>query len=1166
MLKLEDIKNKQIIRGLLPEADVEVKSVESNGDALSVLVKSIKDGSITEMVISRDMEEKLSVADSAFSSFDADPNDFKLAIEAKRIQWAYLFDPMMAVNSSTVQPLPHQITAVYESMLSKHPLRFLLADDPGAGKTIMAGLLIRELSMRADVQRVLIVAPGSLVDQWQDELRTKFGLYFDIFSREKERLSLGNPFEESNQWIARVDQLSRDEKLQQLLADIEWDLIVVDEAHKLSAHYSGTDIKRTKRYKLGELLGQHTRHFLLMTATPHNGHEDEFQLFLSLLDPDRFFGKATSTLRDSDLNDIMRRMVKEDMRKFDGSRLFPEREAITLDFSLSLREQELYERVTDYVRNEMNRAERIENKGKRNVVGFSLTMLQRRLASSPEAIYQSLKRRHARLNETLQEALKKGQLKSVLPESLLNSDEESDWDDLTPEEQESLDETLTQQTSAAQTVMELKKEIEILEDLERLAYIVANNDEDSKWSNLSTLLQGDVFKQLRKLIIFTEHKDTLNFLRKRISDLVGDPEAVVYICGGVDRKERLKVQEEFRNNPKVRYLIATDAAGEGVNLQNTNMMINYDLPWNPNRIEQRFGRIHRIGQTQTCHLYNLVAKGTREGDVFMRLFTKLEQQRKTLGGRVFDVLGEVFKDVPLKDLLIESIMHDGEDQQQMVLDKVDNVLEREHIEKLLDQNALCMSRFNNERIEAVRKRMDEAEARKLQPCYLRDFMCNAFKRIGGASLVEKENHRYEIKHVPQCIRNREVLTKDGHHLRWPILRNYERVTFAKDNVTQTVKGNLLQAEFLHPGHPLVLSTNAVVQETLADCIARGAILFDEKSDEEDQPKFLALVENGVKEAAGRQNYAARQLNFYYVDLQGGIKLAGAAPHLDLVPLGETDRALLAKDIEHWRRNPLAKSALIAKATVDGKALFDATLQNISSQIDRQLVQVNKRIGSVCRRMDRDCAELVDKQKKKPSQGAEGRIAKLKNQIAELIERKRIRLAELESQKQLFQVPPIIHGMALVIPKGVVLERQGTPISPVDVESRRRIEKIAMDAVMAAERALGNVVVDVSKENKGWDLESTAISDGGKTVRTRYIEVKGRAKGNDKIHVSSNEVIQGFNMRNMSYFLAYVIVDGNLHSEPRYVRTPFTQEPHFAEGGRELLISELDKRAQTAELA
>jgi len=311
MLRLEEIKNNATVSGMEPGVVVRVVTTEPVGtDSLTVYYNT-PDGKLHERMLFRTDEAALSLAEAGRPwAFDASGEDFKLAAEAYRINLAHLFDPMMAVHTSNVEPLPHQITAVYESMLPRQPLRYVLADDPGAGKTIMAGLFIRELLMRADARRVLIVAPGSLVEQWQDEMEEKFGLNFKIFGRDMiENSRGGNPFEDYDQLIARVDQLARNEDLQQKLAHTHWDLVVVDEAHKLSAAYFGNELKKTKRFQLGELLGGVTRHFPLMTATPHNGKEEDFQAWLSLLDSDRFYGKSRDGARKVDVDDLMRRMV-----------------------------------------------------------------------------------------------------------------------------------------------------------------------------------------------------------------------------------------------------------------------------------------------------------------------------------------------------------------------------------------------------------------------------------------------------------------------------------------------------------------------------------------------------------------------------------------------------------------------------------------------------------------------------------------------------------------------------------------------------------------------------------------------------------------------------------------------------------------------------------------
>ncbi len=380
-MRLEDITPSSSLTGLEPTAVATVVAVVPIADGAVQVIYKTPDGTLKDRLLGRADEDNIAVATQERPwSFDGDGEAFKLTVEAKRIDLAFLFDPMMAVHTSNVDPLPHQITAVYESMLPRQPLRYLLADDPGAGKTIMAGLYIRELLMRADARRVLIVAPGSLVEQWRDELFEKFGLEFRIFSKELELSSpSGNPFEDHDHLIVRLDQMSRNEESQEKLCLACWDLVVFDEAHKLSAHFFGKEMKRTKRFNFAEKLGQHTRHLLLMTATPHNGKEEDFQLFLSLLDSDRFYGKFRDGVHKVDASDLMRRMVKEELVKFDGTPLFPERRAYTVNYTLSDIEAALYESVTQYVQTEMGKADQLDGRRKGSV-GFALTALQRRLA------------------------------------------------------------------------------------------------------------------------------------------------------------------------------------------------------------------------------------------------------------------------------------------------------------------------------------------------------------------------------------------------------------------------------------------------------------------------------------------------------------------------------------------------------------------------------------------------------------------------------------------------------------------------------------------------------------------------------------------------------------------------------------------------------------------
>src|SRR5262245_51699242 len=493
-----------------------------------------------------------------------------------------------------------------------------------------------------------------------------------------------------------------------------------------------------------------------MTATPHNGREEDYQLFLSLLDSDRFYGKFRDGVHKVDASDLMRRMVKEELVKFDGTPLFPERKAYTVNYTLSNIEAALYEAVTQYVRAEMGKADELEGPRKGSV-GFALTALQRRLASSPEAIYQSLRRRKERLERRLREARLGARGREAMAETL--QDVPEDDEDLNAEEQETLEEHLVDEATAARTIAELQDEIRSLEELEKQAKLVVASGQDRKWDELSKILQNepemrDAGGRQRKLIIFSEHRDTLNYLHGRIAGVLGNADAIVTIHGGTHRDERRRLQALFRSDPDVRVLVATDAAGEGVNLQNANLMVNYDLPWNPNRLEQRFGRIHRIGQTEVCHLWNLVAKETREGDVYHRLLMKLEVESEALQGRVFDILGEVFEEMSLKDLLLEAIRYgDQPEVRARLTKKIDQALDHDHLKSLLDRNALAQESMSADRLFAVKEEMEKAEARRLQPFFVRAFFLKELDAVGGTAHT-REAGRLGYKSVPAEVRYR----------------------------------------------------------------------------------------------------------------------------------------------------------------------------------------------------------------------------------------------------------------------------------------------------------------------------------------------------------------------------------------------------------------------------
>jgi SNF2 family DNA or RNA helicase len=1161
---LEDLTPNVSVRGVIADAIVTVVSVKWFGSTALELTYKTPEGKLGNEILYRDDETRLEIAKTGRPwSFDADGALFRLVSEAHRIQLAHLFDPVLAVHTSLIEPLPHQITAVYEEMLPRQPLRFLLADDPGAGKTIMAGLLIKELVARGDLQRCLIVCPGSLAEQWQDELSRKFNLAFEILTNDKlEAARTGNWFLETDLAIARLDKLSRNEDVQAKLKapECHWDLVVCDEAHKLSASFFGGEVKYTKRYRLAQLLSGLTRHFLLMTATPHNGKEEDFQLFLALLDGDRFEGRFRDGVHTVEVSDLMRRMVKERLLKFDGKPLFPERIAYTVPYRLSEAEAALYKAVTEYVREEFNRAEALQNDKRAGTVGFALTILQRRLASSPEAILQSLRRRRERLESRLREMelIQRGgkpQAPATVATFDLDDEEIEDLEDAPEEDFAEAEEEILDQATAARTIIELQAEITTLKRLEALALNVRRSGQDTKWRELSNLI-NEVFspeidtemaaessppygQPLRtpaprsdKLVVFTEHRDTLTYLHRSVTTVLGKPEAVVIIHGGVGREERLKVQESFRHDPDVKVLIATDAAGEGINLQRAHLMVNYDLPWNPNRLEQRFGRIHRIGQTEVCHLWNLVADETREGDVYRKLLEKLDQARQSLGGQVFDVLGKLqFEGKSLRDLLIEAIRYGELPEVRGRLEQVvSEAVDADHLRQLLNEQGLVQETMDTTRVFQVREEMERAEARRLQPHYIGSFFQEAFSRLGG-TMKEREPHRFEVKHVPAAIRNRDRLIGSGE----PVLTKYERVAFDKEHIASDGKST---AAFVCPGHPLLDVTADLILERNRDLLKRGSVLVDE-ADFGVQPRVLHYLEHAVQDGSLTRSGERRVISkrFLYVEVgpDGVARHAHYAPYLDYRPLQEGDPTV--DEITDHERCQAITADLEAKAL---EYAIETVIPEHTKEVrDRTIELVNKTEAAVKERLakeinywDHRAAELKVKEEAGKSK-MKLNSAEARRKADELQARLQKRLKQLELERQIAPLPPVAIGGALIVPIGLIRAMNGLPLSETLRADRQAIAARARQIVMDQERKLGYSPIDREIDKVGYDVESTIPGTG----RIRMIEVKGRAADADIITVTKNEILTGLN-KPEDFILAVVeFGEGESHNL-HYIRRPF----------------------------
>ena len=1201
MTRLEELKPNTIVKvkDILPYEQVTVVAVTWEGnDAIELFYKDSNDNPRTVLLL-REHEASLEiVTEEQPRRFDGDGEMFRLVSEAYRIKLAHLFDPLLAVHTSKVVPYPHQITAVYEDMLPRQPLRYLLADDPGAGKTIMTGLYLKELIARGDLERCMIVCPGGLVEQWQYEMFDRFHLSFEILDNFK-RTTSENLFRDKNLVICRLDQLSRKlsyseetkTTIQRQLEDTEWDLIVCDEAHKMSATFSGNKLSTTKRYRLGLLLSERTRHFLLLTATPHNGKEEDFQLFMTLLDADRFEGRFRDGVDHVDTSDLMRRMVKEDLLKFDGKRLFPERHAYTINYTLSTLERHLYDNVTKYVREEMNRADRFDKFDKQRVnrVGFALTILQRRLASSPEAIYRSIQNRRKRLEDRLKEEQSKhrtnGQLELETDSPIFNLDEEdvdNFFDESTAEEVEDTEEKIVSNTTAAKNINELKTEIQTLQRLEGLAKCVRDSGTDRKWEELANLLKGESeatgSKEIlnpqgerRKLIIFTEHRDTLKYLTDRIRTLLGHSEAVVTISGDTRIENRRKIQEEFQQDPKVHVLVATDAAGEGINLQRAHLMVNYDLPWNPNRIEQRFGRIHRIGQTEMCHLWNLVASRTREGEVFQTLLSKIEQQTEALGGAVFDVLGKCFADTSLRKLLIEAIREGDKPEVKARLGQViEGALDKEHLQALIDENLLSHGIIDTAQIGHIREEMERAEARRLQPHFVSSFFREAYSCLNGI-LREDEPGRYRINHVIKAIRVR-------NHL---IPKRYDRITFEKDKID--VPKDKPQAEFVFPGHPLLDATLDAILDGNRYLLKQGAILVD-PNEQRTSVRVLFYLEHAIQDGRtnsnGERQKISQQIQFVEIDNNKNVSDSGYAPYLDYRPITETEFPLVYSLLEaHWLKEDLESKVkeytikhLIPKHLKEVKErtenLVYKTMNAVKDRLQKEINHWEEKITEN-EKTEKDFASFISEKLANFTESERQQVddiqTKIKSQIkkdrqnADDLQARLIRRTEkLEQELRIAPMPPRVIGSALIVPQCFLntSEQGSEPQVEISQTDRAQIDRIAVDAVMEKERVLGNEPKEMPHQNPGFDIESKNL----KTNRLRFIEVKGKSSDATTVTVSKTQILTALNKPD-SFILAIVIVENEAAKEIRYIKEPFEKDLDFGVTSVNYSLKELLDRSE-----
>ena len=821
-----------VIKGHFWNEPVKVEKIEEIGDYIRIVGSTIHSRQYVNTVMKKEEAGELETIETA-PDLSSNPEVVFSVIEATRFKYASLFDPLLAMNVSKIDPLPFQIEAVYGYVLKQPRIRFLIADDPGAGKTIMAGLIIKEMKLRRLARRTLIVVPGHLKGQWRRELKDKFDEKFVMLDRPTFNAHYGeNPWERNEQVITSID-FAKQEEILPTLSSVHWDLVIVDEAHKMAAYRYGNKVSKTQRYKLGEVLSKTSNHLLFLTATPHRGDPENFRLFLDLLMPGFFASSqmVEESLKNRD-NPLFIRRLKEDLKDFEGKPIFTGRFPQTIKFNLHDREKDLYNDVSRYVVEQYNRA--LQQDTKRNVA-FALMILQRRMASSTYALLQSLKRRKERLKKILKGEEEQKEV-SVDFEAIEDLEESERWEK--EKEWEGI--------SLAKDPEELKQEIETLETLIEKAKEIMRSESEVKLSELRKAIE-EGFKRIRdmngnpKILIFTESKDTLEYLVKKIKNW---GYRVNFIHGGMNIEERIKAEKIFRDETDI--MVATEAAGEGINLQFCHIMINYDIPWNPNRLEQRMGRIHRYGQQRDVYIFNLVADDTREGKVLAKLFDKLKEIRDKLGSdRVFDVAGNVLYGKNLYQLILDAVT--SARTMDEILKEIDIQPDEKYISRIKDiLGETLATRFID--YTKIQEMAEKAREYRLIPEYVEEFFKRAFKKAGGkfrelkGGFIAIDSVPYEIRKIAESV--------DFKNRFGVLMRRYPKATFDKDIAFKNP-----DAEFISFGHPLLEALISWVINKFGngENVNRGSIFKDPSGRYDGFIWFyIGEVRDGKGETAGRK--------------------------------------------------------------------------------------------------------------------------------------------------------------------------------------------------------------------------------------------------------------------------------------------------------------------------
>lgn len=1081
-----NIKAGNVIKGPQWPEPVEIKLIEQLDSDVHIVGATTVSKSHIDQVIPIEEFQKIFILQTD-ALFQEEPAKVFLALETIRYRFASIYDPLLAMNTSKVDPLPHQIEAVYGYVLRLPRIRFLIADDPGAGKTIMAGLIIKELKLRNLIKRILIVCPGHLKDQWRRELADRFEEKFIPVDRELlDAFYAENVWSRESQIITSIDFAKREEVLPSISA-VNFDLIIVDEAHKMSAYRYGDKLEKTERYRLGEALSRIADHLLFLTATPHRGDPENFRLFLDLLEPGFF---ATNEMLQESINNkdnpLFIRRVKEDLRDFEGKPLFLPRYVKTIPFNLgtsSPNEKDLYNELSKYVNTQYNLA---LSKDKKRNVAFALVILQRRFASSTYALLRSLERRKKRLEDLLKGVQERGKITNA------NFDTEA-VEDLSEEErwkEEEIWETL----SVAENREDLEKEINLIDGLIAQARIIIQGEEEIKLKELKKSLVELSRKypdpKDKKILIFTESRDTMEYLEKKVTEWGYSTNT---IHGGMRLEDRVKAESVFKNETDL--LVATEAAGEGINLQFCHLMINYDIPWNPNRLEQRMGRIHRYAQQKEVYVSNLVAEDTREGKVLNRLFEKLDEIRKAMGSdKVFDVLGEVLYTKSLSQLLMEAAANARSIDE--ILKDLDIKVDDEYIAKVKENlgEGLATRYIDYTRIKEMAL---QAREHKLIPEYTESYFQKAFVKTGG-KLKERQPPFLAVDSIPYDIRKiaEEEGFKKSHG---ELLKKYPKMTFDKDVAFKNP-----DAEFVSFGHPLFEATMSWIEDSCSTCLINGACFTDPDGK---MDGYTLFYEGEIKDGTG--SIAGKRLFAFYVG-NGRVKPVSPAIIWDLaeggngriqeVSLEELKKKVSAVSISRLKdyREELLKDRTHQAGIKEKYGI--KSLEHFILKLDGELISLKER---------KEQGEQVDL----PIRNKEERKESYERALEEL--RKQI-----EKEKSLTMSMPRFIGIISISP----------PAKSDDaMQSDEETERIGMEIAVKYEIENGRKPEDVSAEKLGFDIRSRDNQE-----RIRYIEVKARA-GIGSVALTQNEWFKAKRFGD-DYFL-YAVMNAKKKPEIYVIANP-----------------------------